>query len=156
MYVVPYALASVSNTACIWCFFHRGKEEAYRILDSFSDGAKERQAETISEDGKVEDNTGIGEISEISEIQRETDGPGVIEEVTETPRPSTIPEENTSEREETETTPEPETPEESETPQQPEDEDSATEDSQQTAENADAAQNAENAKQEEGAKEKES
>lgn len=136
-----------------------GKEEAYRILDSFSDGAKERQAETISEDGKAEDNTGIGEISEISEIQRETDGPGVIEEVTETPRPSTIPEENTSEREETETTPEPEepeTPEESETPQQPEDEDSATEDSQQTAENVDVAQNAENAKQEEGAKEKES
>lgn len=72
-----------------------GKEDVYQILDSFSDGAKDRQAETASEEYVFED--GTEDTSETSaKIQKDTDVGEIeeIEEISEIPEPTLMPEEN--------------------------------------------------------------
>lgn len=70
-----------------------GKDEAYRILDSFSDGAKARQAAAISEIEITVPGDGSADTVEAAGTTEEQETPGVIEEVPENPQPEEIPEE---------------------------------------------------------------
>ena len=58
-----------------------GKDEAYRILDSFSDGAKARQAAAISEIEITVPGDGSADTVEAAGTTEEQETPGVIEEV---------------------------------------------------------------------------
>lgn len=72
-----------------------GKEDVYRILDSFSDGAKERQVQTISEEYGFEDGTeNTAEASTKNSEDMDVGEVEEIEEVSEIPEPSVTPEEN--------------------------------------------------------------
>lgn len=79
-----------------------GKDEAYRILDSFSDGAKARQAAAISEIEITVPGDGSADTVEAAGTTEEQETPGVIEEVPENPQPEEIPEEEPEKPEEPE------------------------------------------------------
>ncbi len=63
-----------------------------RILDSFSDGAKARQAAAISEIEITVPGDGSADTVEAAGTTEEQETPGVIEEVPENPQPEEIPE----------------------------------------------------------------
>ena len=138
-----------------------GKDEAYRILDSFSDGAKARQAAAISEIEITVPGDGSADTVEAAGITEEQETPGVIEEVPENPQPEEIPEEEPEKPEEPEdpgTTeePEPSTDENISDGSSEETSQEQTEQSEQTEESITAVQQAESGKLTEEAKERES
>lgn len=138
-----------------------GKDEAYRILDSFSDGAKARQAAAISEIEITVPGDGSADTVEAAGTTEEQETPGVIEEVPENPQPEEIPEEEPEKPEEPEdpgTTeePEPSTDENISDGSSEETSQEQTEQSEQTEESITAVQQAESGKLTEEAKERES
>ena len=116
-----------------------GKDEAYRILDSFSDGAKARQAAAISEIEITVPGDGSADTVEAAGTTEEQETPGVIEEVPENPQP-----------------PEPSTDENISDGSSEETSQEQTEQSEQTEESITAVQQAESGKLTEEAKERES
>lgn len=129
-----------------------GKDEAYRILDSFSDGAKARQAAAISEIEITVPGDGSADTVEAAGTTEEQETPGVIEEVPENPQPEEIPEEEPEKPEE----PEPSTDENISDGSSEETSQEQTEQSEQTEESITAVQQAESGKLTEEAKERES